>query len=672
MADMSKAYAALQKADAAGNTVDAKQIADYIRSQSSSNTAPKQDLTSSGIPVSPKQPVQDQATSGNPIVGVSEAGIGTLGGMAEAAVAMPFGVAKDVYERTFGHGKSGVSNADEYAGQAMDYLESILHTQPRTETGKNYMNKIGDIASSIPAFIPEVAGVSDIPKNLSMAASKSKTALSVKALDKFGGLPIKNAGAEIKKDVTQAAKYHDIAAVKTEQAVRRQEQASQSAEAKRAKVQADIAKPEKDVGSLQDIGTTLRTVIDDTMTEARNVRESAGNKLFAEAEQSANQKIAEGHSINLSEVESHINDLLKDSENIPTVHSKLLEFKNALKVSKGERPTLIMDANGKPLVQGDAVGANPMTFKRAELLRRYLNDVASGNVEGFSGIPRRVARKAVIALNKAMGDFVPEFSKYKNTYAELSKPLDAMNTRLGEAVANKQGGLKEDQYSSVAASDLPAKFFTKQDNIDMLSDMLSGGKNATPEARAAAETQVQELGLRYFRAAFKDKAPEDVLKEIRSSKMRPSMEAMPEVQKRLESKFEYKAQQVAREKQLAEKSKNALKEADKLNKIVQKNKETARDLRETMFHGDSVLRAGGRDAQRVALKSYQDAFIKARKEGGISDRQYDTIMQMMRRVRSYDGKIGLMKKALSTVILLGFGYEAYRGASITGEALTGH
>ena len=88
-------------------------------------------------------------------VGGAEATLGTIGGLATGLVAAPYGVARDIYERTFGDGKAGVSEADKYAAQVMENAP----LQPKTELGKEYGTKVGEAMASIPAFIPHVPGV---------------------------------------------------------------------------------------------------------------------------------------------------------------------------------------------------------------------------------------------------------------------------------------------------------------------------------------------------------------------------------------------------------------------------------------------------------------------------------------------------------------------------------
>src|SRR6266581_3672565 len=75
MADLTAAYTALQKADAAGDTAGAKQLADYIRGQQAPQSAP--------APIAPAtsvDPLRQTALVGR---AAGEGVLGTLGSVAE-------------------------------------------------------------------------------------------------------------------------------------------------------------------------------------------------------------------------------------------------------------------------------------------------------------------------------------------------------------------------------------------------------------------------------------------------------------------------------------------------------------------------------------------------------------------------------------------------------------
>ena len=164
----------IRAADAAGDTASVKALgAEYLRmtSPAVSSVPVPQSFTPSDIPGSVPQP------SPTPDPGILEkAGAATsaLGGTALAAltgiVAMPYGVAKDVYMRTTGQAPAGVSRAEDYSNEVMKHAP----LQPQTPLGRDYQQKIGDVLSSLPAVMPEAAGVSAAAKEAAVAADVAR------------------------------------------------------------------------------------------------------------------------------------------------------------------------------------------------------------------------------------------------------------------------------------------------------------------------------------------------------------------------------------------------------------------------------------------------------------------------------------------------------------------
>jgi hypothetical protein len=137
MADLSQAYDALKKADAAGNTADAKQLADYIRSASPPGKE-KSPTDISGLPISQGQPVGDEQ----------------LPGFADAAKmvgAIPKGV---------GNALTGIGNAVQHPIDAVTGLVKKIPGAIDTAAGAvmHPVNTAGKVGDYLKNMKPEQAG----------------------------------------------------------------------------------------------------------------------------------------------------------------------------------------------------------------------------------------------------------------------------------------------------------------------------------------------------------------------------------------------------------------------------------------------------------------------------------------------------------------------------------
>jgi hypothetical protein len=132
MIDLAPVYAALQKADAAGDTAGAKQLADYIRSQPASPVAPSGksfDAAAAGsVPAPPPPP------AGWAVDAVAEPALNIGTSMIAAPAAGLSGLAA-VAARGL-----GLSDAD--PADVVRNVQSSLSYQPRTEAGQSALSMI--------------------------------------------------------------------------------------------------------------------------------------------------------------------------------------------------------------------------------------------------------------------------------------------------------------------------------------------------------------------------------------------------------------------------------------------------------------------------------------------------------------------------------------------------
>lgn len=177
-----------------------------------SSSTPVHRYTSADIPDDSGRIIPQPQSSPEPSLmdkiraGVEATG-GTLSSVATSLVAMPYGVAKDIYERTFGEGKPGVSQADKYASEVMQYAPG----QPKTALAQEYQGKIGEALSSLPPVLPEIPPVS---ASTQMAAQFARAKLGTEGAEAVKSIPAKmNFGANSvgagQAPMTAVAKAHN-------------------------------------------------------------------------------------------------------------------------------------------------------------------------------------------------------------------------------------------------------------------------------------------------------------------------------------------------------------------------------------------------------------------------------------------------------------------------------
>ena len=155
-------------ADAAGDTAAVQALGvEYRKMQSAVSSPPPSGALADQIPGSkPAQPPAPEPSWSEKLnAGVQAVG-GTLAGLATGLVAAPYGVAKDIYQRTVGNAPAGVSHAEDYAGEVMN--NPITNSlQPSTSLGKDYQETINKTLADIPAIIPgesEIAAAAQMVK----------------------------------------------------------------------------------------------------------------------------------------------------------------------------------------------------------------------------------------------------------------------------------------------------------------------------------------------------------------------------------------------------------------------------------------------------------------------------------------------------------------------------
>lgn len=536
-----------------------------------------------------------------------------------------------------------------------------------------------EVAAAIGTYgnvVSSVFPMGEAGKAVSAAASGT-VAGAKKLKSMYQGKEIEKTAAEVSKGIaassSSAQKAHEMAALKELQVARRNEQAAQSAAAQRGKLEEKLAQQTKSP-SLHHIGETLRGGIETTMAHASEFRAQEGDKLFKAAKDAAAVKAAAGKFVDTTEALKPIQELFSHVQGIPGLEDKVGGMAQMLHAAKPDvkKAVLLLDKHGEPLVM-DAEGKTPMTFEHAEVIRRYLNDIAyQSDLEGYPGIARRAAREAVKGLDKAMGEYVPEFNQYKEGWATLSKPLESMGTKLGRAVFGAEGGIKSDAYVKVASEDLPGKFFGSKEGVDTLVDALAGGKNAPIEAWDKADKLAQRMALQYFEEKSRQMGAEAMQKFVQSPAQRGVLEAMPKVSGALERQAALGVQRVGKVASLKEAEAAATKRAEVAAAKARDFRKTVGSLRESVFKADAMGEQKSAAFQAKAVTAYKTALDGARKAGAVSDTDYKAMMGMLDRVQGEREKLLLLKRIVHSALWIsGAGFAGTKVAESVGGAAMG-
>lgn len=255
-----------------------------------------------------------------------------------------------------------------------------------------------------------------------------------------------------------------------------------------------------------------------------------------------------------------------------------------------------------------------------------------------------------------MGNFVPEFKTYKDNYRRMSEPMDSLGTRFGNAMSNTQGGLKGDVYSKVADSDLPNRLFARKDGVEVLVDALSGGKNATPAARAEAQKQVDSMVENWIVESVRGgkKSGTQALQQLAAPQMRSTLAAVPSVGPRLATQFgkEAKAEAVIGK---------VGKKAESLGAQGAQAKDAASAIKNEISMADEKAALPGEKSQREAYNAYVAALAKARRANIVPPEQYKAAIALVDRAVTLQDKTARIQKLMKRIAwggaLIGTGYE---------------
>lgn len=390
-------------------------------------------------------------------------------------------------------------------------------------------------------------------------------------------------------------------------------------------------------------GSTLRNAFNSSIEVAKKKREETADKLFGQVRASADKKEQEGFRVDTSKVLDALEAAKKESAGISDLESNINKMISSIKSTPvkpiEEEKSLIAMPQGvsRPSIPKPPAPPQGKTFEQLEKTRRYLNDIAyNGETEGYSAILRNHARDAAASIDEAMTNFLPEFGAYKKTYKEMSEPLESLNTRLGRALSDSEGGLQGEAYSKVSNADLPNRLFTKKEGIDLLVDALSGGKNASTAARKKASTQVDKMVENWLMEDIGHASPDAGLKKLNAPKTRAALSGVPKVQSKVEQVLTKRSGIEAEKSRVGELSKSA---NDAKSKIV-----------EDLSKADSLSSESSQASKQAAYDLYVSTLSRSKSAGLVTPKQYEaargwidrasTLQEKNERARKLVYKIG--------------------------------
>lgn len=536
---------------------------------------------------------------------------------------------------------------------------------PEAETkGEKRNETIAEVA-------PAVLGAAALAKMGVSALAKSEKVKKLTEL--FTGAGVKNAVAKaeaaVAKEATKASGAVKTSGLEAMAEARQSERVATQAAQERQRIQSLLEKPKPPTQSLGETGQILESSFKSTLAKASAARAEAGDKNFAAAAKAAEAKEAAGQFVDTSAAFKHVDELLAHVKDVPELQRKVETMAKMLHGDAKKPVTLVLDQHGAPLAV-DKSGAEK-TFKNLEVTRRYLNDIGYGaELEGFPGIARRAARDAVKELDIAMGKFTPEFAKYKEDWKKMSEPLEAMGTRLGNAIYGSEGGVSGKAYSKLADKDIPAKVFANKEQLNLFTDALAGGKGATPAARAEASKTVQNLALKYFEEQTSAMTPKAAKAFVESPKQRDIMQAVPNVKDVIGGRATGELTKAAKIEALQKQEDAARKMAEVQRKQSADLMKTRADLNETLFRADTMAKQTSIASQREAVGMYKKVLTDARDAGKVSNETYEAMTNVMGNISDMREKTMFAQRLAKAASLAVLGYAGYRGVDMVIK--TGH
>jgi hypothetical protein len=224
--------------------------------------------------------------------------------------------------------------------------------------------------------------------------------------------------------------------------------------------------------SLNEIGTDIKSIVDQKYNALKATREANATTNKAEAfnfalnKEKAGQKVADTEAFKdaLKTINAEIvnPDTKLAIASVDAIKNQLLQVKRAINPREVDAVTGI-------------VRGKPVSFEGLENLRRFLRDRASGlPAEGFDAISQQQAGRLAKVVEGVMEDFSPGIRKFIDQYRIDSEPMRVFQTKVGKALTDEQLFGKGTNYAKVPAQSIPTKVFKTPEDYRALIDALGG------------------------------------------------------------------------------------------------------------------------------------------------------------------------------------------------------
>ena len=263
---------------------------------------------------------------------------------------------------------------------------------------------------------------------------------------------------------------------------------------KHHEIAADVAKlPKSDsvaTAAGQDLQSTLRDKATRKHDDLRSTQKTAGDQAFENYRSSAAKQEATGNYFSVS----------KSGDKLI---SKLVEIESGGKGVTTEYRAA-MQKRAKKLREALTGGGKPANIDVSDnTLRELRHDQHNTGIGGYSSVKRAEIKRLADDLEAAMKDWVGEENYPRGHYEAMSQDLNKWNSRLGQALRNKENikYVKEGESGYATRSDLASRSFSNADNVKELRSLLG-------------EQDFNEVAARHVSNEFRGKTAEQAAKWV--------------------------------------------------------------------------------------------------------------------------------------------------------------
>jgi hypothetical protein len=504
MADLTAVYAALQKADAAGDVAGAKQLADYIRSQSAG--------------------AQSYDTDGAGNI------IGKTGSPAAKAAQSPLSGMSGTQQFLAGAGKAPVDLA-RGAGQVVglysraDVADSRAQDAPLMSTGAGrWGNLAGNVAQMLPAAL--IPGANTMAGAGAIGAASGLLQPSTSTAETLGNTAL---GGALGPAGIAAGRGLGALAQGGKAALEPLFEGGQQRVAARS-LQAFAGKPADAAAAASQLSAPLSVLPGVQPTSA----ELANNAGLAQLERSLRNNpeyltaLTARNQANRGAMTSALSGIAGTDADMAAAHAARAQGVSALYDAAGkasaplddeitallQRPSMqsaIARAQGLAAENGDSFGLaasmkgwpTQLSGKDLQYLKMSMNDIANSGPQMGMGAHEVGAVKGTLGdLNGWITKNVPELKAADAAFASLSKPINQMN--VGTQLSNKLVPALGDFGNNTRLS--AANYANAVRNGDSLAQNATGWKGSTLEGVLSPQqmSTVNQVGEQLARRANAD------------------------------------------------------------------------------------------------------------------------------------------------------------------------